>query len=401
MPNTKNNIPGYFTTSPKTENFIRLLISSSNEKFNGALQILDIVTQQVAERVGAPFCAILYRRSDDSCHRFISIEDMFGIQSEKLPKIEKFVEDNFGNETSQLCGRYLELNDSEIVSRKLLDFALAKGLTQAFCYKFELNPHESVLILCFLDNKERTIIRSALRVCEFGAQQLRVAFNFVKLETKQIGQGAFVSGVMKLSSVDFAGRNDAEILASLRECVLSFPIVGRVEHICLRENPEEFAEIQLEFVESQNLSPDKKAKNVGTDDAPCIVRDTGEVVAALGDCHNYSCYFIIFPVSGQSFSEHDIQLLELFATHISVVIANHAHVLQERKINEDLRASQIRLMEAEAMAALGDMASGVAHEFNNILGGITGRLEILKHSHSEPRLLSALDKMATLATRGA
>ena len=401
MPKTKIDIPDSFVTSPKTENFLRLLISSSNEKFSGALQILDIVTQLVAERIGAPFCATLYRRSDDSCHRFISIEDVAEIQSENLPLIEKFVEDNFGNATSALCGRYLDLNDPDIVSGELIDFAFNKGLIQVFCYKFELSLDESVFILCLLDNNERTVIGSALRVCEFGAQQLRVAFNFVKLETKQIAQGAFVSGVMKLSGVVFANGNSLETLERLRECVLSFPIVGRVEHICMLANPEKFAEIELEFGKPPDRSFGVKREKEGIDDAPCFVRENGEVVAALGDSLNDSCYFVISPVAGQSFSQHDIQLLELFATHLSVVIANHAHVLQERKTNEDLRAAQIRVMEAEAMAALGDMASGVAHEFNNVLGGITGRLEILKHSHSEPGLLSAFDEMATLATRGA
>ncbi len=57
---------------------------------------------------------------------------------------------------------------------------------------------------------------------------------------------------------------------------------------------------------------------------------------------------------------------------------------EQKRTNETLRATvdqlestQAQLVESEKMAALGTMAKGMAHEFNNILGGISGLAEDL------------------------
>ncbi len=45
------------------------------------------------------------------------------------------------------------------------------------------------------------------------------------------------------------------------------------------------------------------------------------------------------------------------------------------KALEDLRATQTQLVHAEKMSAIGTLAGGIAHEFNNLLGGILGSAE--------------------------
>ena len=48
-----------------------------------------------------------------------------------------------------------------------------------------------------------------------------------------------------------------------------------------------------------------------------------------------------------------------------------------REVLEELRSTQEKLLRQEKMAALGTLAGGVAHEFNNVLGGIRGCAEDL------------------------
>jgi signal transduction histidine kinase len=50
---------------------------------------------------------------------------------------------------------------------------------------------------------------------------------------------------------------------------------------------------------------------------------------------------------------------------------------EQRATNEELERTQEQLVESAKMAALGTMARGMAHEFNNVLGGIAGCAEDL------------------------
>ena len=53
-----------------------------------------------------------------------------------------------------------------------------------------------------------------------------------------------------------------------------------------------------------------------------------------------------------------------------------------------LTAARARLVKAERLSALGQMASGVAHDFNNVLSAILGRTEQLLRAHGEDESLS-------------
>ena len=68
--------------------------------------------------------------------------------------------------------------------------------------------------------------------------------------------------------------------------------------------------------------------------------------------------------------EHDIELLEDLAAHMGIA-------LQNARAYTELKDARVRLVRSEKLEALGEMAAGVAHDFNNILSAILGRAQML------------------------
>lgn len=68
---------------------------------------------------------------------------------------------------------------------------------------------------------------------------------------------------------------------------------------------------------------------------------------------------------------------------------------------DELRTTQERLVQAAKMAGLGTLAGGVAHEFNNLLGGILGCIESARAEALPSAARDDLDVAARTATRAA
>lgn len=76
------------------------------------------------------------------------------------------------------------------------------------------------------------------------------------------------------------------------------------------------------------------------------------------------------------FTRDQIQLLSLVADLLGPAVSSSQLYSQLRNAYEELRLTQGQLIQAEKMRALGELASGVAHEFNNALCGVLGFLEL-------------------------
>ncbi|MGH7742704.1 MAG: GAF domain-containing protein, partial [Candidatus Eiseniibacteriota bacterium] len=77
------------------------------------------------------------------------------------------------------------------------------------------------------------------------------------------------------------------------------------------------------------------------------------------------------------FDDPDLELATLFAGQCSAAISN-ARLFEEMKAAyEELRQTQTQLVQSAKLNALGEMAGGVAHDFNNILAAILGRTQLL------------------------
>jgi GAF domain-containing protein/CheY-like chemotaxis protein len=95
----------------------------------------------------------------------------------------------------------------------------------------------------------------------------------------------------------------------------------------------------------------------------------------------------------RSFDGADQALVQALVGQAAVAIQN-AHLYEAAREHEEeatraldeLRRTQEQLVRMEKLRALGEMASGVAHDFNNILAVILGRIQLLQRRVDDPTL---------------
>ncbi len=80
--------------------------------------------------------------------------------------------------------------------------------------------------------------------------------------------------------------------------------------------------------------------------------------------------------------------------NIDGIIGVFWDITEQKLLKEQFHQSQ-------KMESVGTLVGGVAHEFNNTLAGITGRLYLAKNSADNPEVIRHIDKISTLSFRAA
>jgi len=89
-------------------------------------------------------------------------------------------------------------------------------------------------------------------------------------------------------------------------------------------------------------------------------------------------------IGSRTFQQDDLELATLFAGQCSAAIANARMYESMKAAYDELRDTQAQLVQAAKLNALGEMAGGVAHDFNNILAAILGRTQLLLQTMLDP-----------------
>jgi signal transduction histidine kinase len=89
------------------------------------------------------------------------------------------------------------------------------------------------------------------------------------------------------------------------------------------------------------------------------------------------------------------------SANMSGVLFNLLRIRKFRTRLEKMESNQKELISAERLRALGEMSSGVAHDFNNILAAIMGKTELLKESIADKSTREGLSFIESAAMDGA
>ncbi|MFN8007476.1 MAG: GAF domain-containing protein [Terriglobia bacterium] len=103
----------------------------------------------------------------------------------------------------------------------------------------------------------------------------------------------------------------------------------------------------------------------------------------------------------EGFSRDQIDLLCTVASGLGNALKNARLYTALEQSYSDLQATQDQLIKSEKLRALGEMSAGVAHDFNNILGAIIGRAQLMKGQIQDQAVLRGLDIIEKAAVDGA
>jgi signal transduction histidine kinase/CheY-like chemotaxis protein/PAS domain-containing protein len=103
----------------------------------------------------------------------------------------------------------------------------------------------------------------------------------------------------------------------------------------------------------------------------------------------------------RGFQQEDLDLATLFAGQCSAAIANARLYADVKRAFDELREAQAQLVQSAKLNALGEMAGGVAHDFNNILAAILGRTQLMLQTVPDPELRKQLAVIEQAALDGA
>ncbi|HEX6287570.1 MAG TPA: response regulator [Herpetosiphonaceae bacterium] len=102
---------------------------------------------------------------------------------------------------------------------------------------------------------------------------------------------------------------------------------------------------------------------------------------------------VLLSASHFAWADPDIRLLETFAAQAALAI-------YQARLIAHLKSSQGRVVQSERLAAIGTLSAGVAHEFNNLLAGISGIAQLALITNTPEEQRSALDTVAQAAQQG-
>jgi signal transduction histidine kinase/FixJ family two-component response regulator len=121
---------------------------------------------------------------------------------------------------------------------------------------------------------------------------------------------------------------------------------------------------------------------------PLLLR--GEVIGVLS---------VDNQLSAVEFTEEDQYLLSTLADYAAISIENSTLYEELTKKMGDLERSQQELIESSKLAAVGTLAAGVAHEFNNLLAAISGHTELGLVSDDMDEIKRALEVVIATVDR--
>ncbi len=140
---------------------------------------------------------------------------------------------------------------------------------------------------------------------------------------------------------------------------------------------------------------EEKKSVVIPDLAHMLARTSGRnfvIVPLILQSEGIGIYMIHTEKPQQEFSNQDVQLLSVLANQAAVGVENWRNHRQLVKVNEELKSAQAQMVQAAKLAAIGELAAGIAHEIKNPLQVLMLHLELVQAGKPLPNWIEMFSK---------
>ena len=91
-----------------------------------------------------------------------------------------------------------------------------------------------------------------------------------------------------------------------------------------------------------------------------------------------------YKLSGDMYTDDDVELLDMLSHQLAVALENSIMYSTIARQFEELKSTKDRLVQADKLASLGNMAAGMAHEIKNPLSSMKVFSQLLHDRYSDP-----------------
>ncbi len=221
--------------------------------------------------------------------------------------------------------------------------------------------------------------RQPARTVEGGSDRDSLSFN---LPAESSGRGVLVTDtdgriqftdpcfcdLLGIDAAQVMGRDIGEVVSSTLKHRFTDPEAFEHQSARLHEHPEDTAEDVLELA-----SPERRV------------------------LHRYSAPLL----DENRLPTGRIEVYSDITRRRHLEEANAGLFKQVKVAYEELKATQDQLLQSEKLRAVGEIAAGVAHDFNNTLGIILGNIQLLLRGAGDPKMRSRLQAVEQAALDGA
>ncbi|UCD63352.1 MAG: hybrid sensor histidine kinase/response regulator [Candidatus Zixiibacteriota bacterium] len=394
-------------------------IALGDASIDGLSVQLNSLTSLAARLVAADFAALLWRQPKQAGMKMVSHDNRLkGTSMDSRPVEEKWAKTETVEAVEEKCRA--GLNQPVLEKTAPQDqFAVKHGFHHSCQFPILLGERlEGVVVAYWCGQPELDLVAVApavgLILSAVGGLN-RVVNQFEKLTNYSVGLYA-VAGMSELAGQEKGSEELLTDLVAFADGLVpsaDFCVIGqdrrsgklRLKDYVGNEPPAQAIVAALTGLrDSTGGKPDQDAgpDHVWAD----LVITEGDpppyaTAALLADEPDDKMYLVAWRRKPERFSSGDRQLLATFARAAATLLDRVRQAENLKRANRVLKKSSQRLASNETLAALADMTSGLAHDFNNIIGAVIGRVQLMKLRVADKNFLRDLDKIENLLLDGA